>query len=334
MLRVFECFSGYGSQSIALRNIGVDFEVVAISEIDKYAIAAYESIHGPVNNLGDVTKLKISDIPEHDLFTYSFPCTDISLAGRMEGLKKGSGTRSGLLWECEKIIIEKKPKFLLMENVKNLLGKKFIEDFKEWCNLLESHGYKNYFKVLDARDFDVPQNRERIFMVSILGEHKEFKFPEKIQLKKRIVDILDQKVDSKYAISEDMEKKFVSNKNFTNDNLNEIESSEIRQIGFLKKSENGKKHQSNTIYDGRCVARTLMACDYKSPLLIMLDGKIRKLSPKEYFRLMGLNEDDIEKIQKAKISPTQQYKMAGNSIVVPVLEGIFKEMLGRKQDEL
>lgn len=88
-LRVFEAFSGYGSQSIALRNIGVPYEVVAISEIDKYAIQAYESIHGKVNNLGDISKIKVEDIPEHDLFTYSFPCQDISVAGNMRGIKKG-----------------------------------------------------------------------------------------------------------------------------------------------------------------------------------------------------------------------------------------------------
>lgn len=114
-LRVFEAFSGYGSQSIALRNISVEYEVVAISEIDKYAIKAYESIHGETNNLGDISKIKVEDVPEHDLFTYSFPCVDISVAGRQEGLKKGK-TRSGLLYECERIIEHYKPKYLLMEN--------------------------------------------------------------------------------------------------------------------------------------------------------------------------------------------------------------------------
>lgn len=117
-LRVFEAFAGYGSQSIALRNIGIDYEVVAISEIDKYAIKAYESIHGKVNNLGDISKINVEDIPDHDLFTYSFPCQDISVAGKQASLEENSGTRSSLLWECKKIIEGKKPKYLLMENVK------------------------------------------------------------------------------------------------------------------------------------------------------------------------------------------------------------------------
>ena len=145
-LRVFEAFSGYGSQSMALRNIGVDYEVVAISEIDKYAIQAYEAIHGKVNNLGNISKIEVKDIPDHDLLTYSFPCTDISIAGLKKGLEEGK-TRSGLLWECKKIIENKKPKYLLMENVKNLLSKKFKPDFNKWCEWLEKQGYKNYYKV-------------------------------------------------------------------------------------------------------------------------------------------------------------------------------------------
>ena len=119
-LRVLEAFSGVGSQRMALRNLGINHEVVAIAEIDKYAIKSYEAIHGETFNLGDVSQVEIEDIPNHDLFTYSFPCQDISVAGNGLGLDEGSGTRSGLLWECQKIIAGKKPKYLLLENVKNL----------------------------------------------------------------------------------------------------------------------------------------------------------------------------------------------------------------------
>ena len=150
-IRVFEAFSGYGSQSIALRNIGVDYEVVAISEIDKYAIKAYEAIHGKTNNLGDISKIDIKDIPKHDLFTYSFPCQDISVAGRQMSLEEGSGTRSSLLWECKKIIEHCKPKYLLMENVKNIISKKHKPYFDKWLDYLESLGYTNYWKVLKHR---------------------------------------------------------------------------------------------------------------------------------------------------------------------------------------
>ena len=159
-LKVFEAFSGYGSQSIALRNLGISHKVVAISEIDKYAIKAYEAIHGPTLNLGDISKIKVEDIPEHDIFTYSFPCQDLSVAGKQAGLHKG--TRSGLLYECEKIIEHCRPKYLLLENVKNLVGKKFKPQFDEWLDYLESLGYTSYWKVLNAKDYGIPQNRESI----------------------------------------------------------------------------------------------------------------------------------------------------------------------------
>ena len=146
-LRVFEAFAGYGSQSIALRNIGVPYEVVAISEIDKYAIKAYEAIHGSTYNMGDISKINVEDIPKHDLFTYSFPCQDISVAGKQAGITEG--TRSGLLYECQKIIEHCKPKYLLLENVKKLVGKKFKADFDKWLDYLEGLGYTNYWKVLN-----------------------------------------------------------------------------------------------------------------------------------------------------------------------------------------
>lgn len=171
MLRVFEAFAGIGTQRMALRNLGIPHEVVAISEIDKFAIKSYEAIHGPVNNLDDISKINPDTIPDHDLFTYSFPCQDISVAGKQAGLDINSGTRSGLLWECQKVIATKKPKYLLMENVKNLVGKKHKPNFDKWLDWLDSQGYTNYWQVLNAKDYGIPQNRERVFCVSILGEH-------------------------------------------------------------------------------------------------------------------------------------------------------------------
>lgn len=190
-IRVFEAFSGYGSQSLALRNIGVPYEVAAISEIDKYAIQAYYALHDKdIPNLGDISKIKIEDIPDHDLFTYSFPCQDISVSGRQEGIIRGQ-TRSGLLYECERIIENCKPKYLLMENVKNLVGKKFKSQFDEWLQYLERLGYTNYWQVLNAKDYGIPQNRERVFVISVLGEHNTYEFPNGFKLTKCIRDILN-----------------------------------------------------------------------------------------------------------------------------------------------
>ena len=197
MLTVFEAFAGVGSQRMALQNLGIPHEVVGISEIDKFAIQSYQAIHGDCPNYGDVSKLDPKTLPDFDLFTYSFPCQDLSVAGQGKGLVKGQ-TRSGLLYECEKIIEVKRPKYLLLENVKNLVGKKFKPQFDEWLRYLESLGYTNYWKVLNAKDFDVPQNRERVFVVSILGQHKYYQFPQPLASQRRIKDILESTVDDKY----------------------------------------------------------------------------------------------------------------------------------------
>ena len=209
MIKVFEAFAGYGSQSMALRRLGIDFEVVGISEIDKYAIQAYMAVHGDTPNYGDISKIDWSSVPDFDFLTYSFPCTDISTAGQQKGLAEGSGTRSRLLWECRKAIEAKRPKYLLMENVKNLVSKKFTPYLKEWLRFLEGQGYSNYTKVLNAKDFGVPQNRERVFMVSILGE-ASFHFPKPFTLEKRLKDVLEKDVDESFYLSEKIVKTFLA----------------------------------------------------------------------------------------------------------------------------
>ena len=450
MIRVFETFAGYGSQSIALRNLGIEHEVVAISEIDKYAIKAYEAIHGSTNNLGDICKINPSDIPDHDLFTYSFPCQDLSVAGKQAGL--GKETRSGLLYECEKIIEAKKPKYLLLENVKNLVSKKFKPQFDEWLKYLEGLGYTNYWKVLNAKDYGVPQNRERVFVVSILREHKPYEFANKTPLDKCIADILEDEVDGKYYLPDDRVKKMLLT---YKDNYKKKNSNEIQQINYPKFSQqrvyscngisptiaagnNGggkepckillekhkpyefpkpipldkciadiledevdekyyinkpfhlvnKGHQAELDIKGQDCIKRAYTTDKIAPTLTTMQGgmrepkiltlpciaasrgryiknpssegigntteqklefntksisntittvqkdnylveqtyRIRKLTPRECFRLMGLHDDDIDKIQATGISNTQQYKMAGNSIVVDVLEAIFKNL--------
>lgn len=208
-IRVFEAFAGYGSLSMALSRLGIDFEVVGISEIDKYAIQAYMAVHGDTPNYGDISKIDWSSVPDFDFLTYSFPCTDISTAGQQKGLAEGSGTRSSLLWECRKAIEAKRPKYLLMENVKNLVSKKFTPYLKEWLRFLEGQGYSNYTKVLNAKDFGVPQNRERVFMVSILGE-ASFHFPKPFTLEKRLKDVLEKDVDESFYLSEKVVNTFLT----------------------------------------------------------------------------------------------------------------------------
>ena len=315
MLRVFESFSGYGSQSIALRNLGIEYEVVAISEIDKYAIKAYEAIHGPTNNLGDICKINPSNIPDHDLFTYSFPCQDLSVAGKQAGL--GKGTRSGLLYECEKIIEAKKPKYLLLENVKNLVSKKFKPQFDEWLEYLEGLGYTNYWKVLNAKDYGVPQNRERVFVVSILGNHKPYKFADKIPLDKCIADILEDEVDEKYYLSKEV--------GYIEIDLPCIAASRGRNPENPSDRTAGAPTEQRLEFNTKGTSNTITTVQ-KDNYVVETTYRIRKLTPRECFRLMGMRDDDIDKIQGAGISNSQQYKLAGNSIVVDVLETIFRNL--------
>lgn len=209
MIRIFEAFAGYGSQSLALERLKKDypdfeFEVVGISEIDKYAIQAYNALHPGITNYGDISKIEWEKVPDFDLLTYSFPCTDISNAGQQKGFEEGSGTRSSLLWECRKAIIAKKPKYLLMENVKALVSKKFFPMLKNWIRELQEYGYTNFMQVLNAKDYGVPQNRERVFMVSILDENAKYEFPEPFPLEKRLKDVLEDEVDEKYYLCDKM----------------------------------------------------------------------------------------------------------------------------------
>ena len=324
MIRVFEAFAGYGSQSIALRNLGIEHEVVAISEIDKYAIQVYEAIHGPVLNLGDICKINPKDIPQHDLFTYSFPCQDLSVAGKQAGL--GKGTRSGLLYECEKIIEHCRPKYLLLENVKNLVSKKFKPQFDEWLDYLESLGYTNYWKVLNAKDYGVPQNRERVFVVSILGEHKPYEFP-KPETTRDIRKYLDDVKNEDLTISEKF-KQQIKNTNFKKDRYKvdtfnlingSIEGFRIMDYRY----DEGLRIRKNNL----CPTLTTKGLgSLSSTPIIYNNGDFRFLSAREYLKLMGMRDNDIDKIQEAGISNTQQYKMAGNSIVINVLEAIFKNL--------
>ena len=209
-LTVVELFAGYGSQRMALERLKrdfppFDFKVLAIAEIDRYALAAYEAVHGDCLNLGSVTDIDWAEHPELKglgLLTYSFPCQDISTAGKQRGFEKGSNTRSGLLWECERAISVLRPKYLLMENVAAIMQKKFLPNFREWQECLEGYGYTNFTALLNSKDFGCPQNRLRCFMVSILGE-ASFEFPKPFPLEKRLRDVLEENVDESYYLRDE-----------------------------------------------------------------------------------------------------------------------------------
>lgn len=217
MLNVLSLFSGIGAFEKALTNLGIEHNVVAYCEIDKYASKAYSLIHDiPESlNLQDVTKVDDFDILDDvDLITYGFPCQDISNAGKQRGFtdEEGNRTRSGLFFEALRIIEAYKPKFAIAENVKALTSKKFTEEFKIVLESLEEAGYNNYWQVLNAKNYGIPQNRERVFIISIRKDiDKGFKFPEPIPLELKLKDILEDNVDDKYYLSEKTLDYFIKN---------------------------------------------------------------------------------------------------------------------------
>ena len=305
---------------------------MGISEIDKYAIKSYNAIYGETRNYGDISKVERLDYA--DLWTYGFPCQDISLAGQLKGIVKGE-TRSGLLYEVQRLLAQAQsddalPKYLIMENVKNLVGKKFRPDFEGWLGWLDELGYNNYWKVLNAVDYGIPQNRERVFCVSIRKDiDTGYTFPSSVESDTVLMDKLEpvEDIDEKYFLSSEcVKRRFTKNQineekgygfkfspvereeakiattvttiptrdtanhitekgvsSILEDNVDEryylsdemssklIEKPTdgiVRQVGYIKKSENGIQHQSNTVYDPKGAARTLTACDYKSPMMI------------------------------------------------------------------
>ena len=219
-IRLIELFAGYGSQAMALKRIGAKFEHYRVVEFDKYAIASYNAVHGTDFPTMDITKVHAEDLNICGtetftyLLTYSFPCTDLSVAGKQAGMSKGSGTRSGLLWEVERILTEIRdsngelPQILFMENVPQVHGKKNINDFEKWLGFLESLGYTNYWQDLNAKNYGVAQNRNRCFMFSFLGNYS-YDFPQPIPLKKKLKDYLEDNADEKYYINNEKADKLI-----------------------------------------------------------------------------------------------------------------------------
>ena len=208
-MNIFSLFSGIGAFEKALTRMNIPHDLIGFSEIDKYAVKSYCAVHSvdESKNLGDITKIDETALPKNiDLITYGFPCQDISLAGKQKGLfnEDGTQTRSGLFFEALRIIEAIKPRVAIAENVKNLTSKKFAEQFKIVLESLEDAGYTNYYKVLNAKDYGIPQNRERVFIVSIRKDidNGTFKFPEGFPLELRLKDMLEDEVDEKFYLKD------------------------------------------------------------------------------------------------------------------------------------
>lgn len=325
MLNVLSLFSGIGAFEKALTNLKIPYNLLAYCELDKHASKSYSAIHGiPENmNLRDVTKVDWLDIDEIiDLITYGFPCQDISIAGEQKGFvdKDGKRTRSGLFFEALRIIEDFNPKFAIAENVKALTSKKFANEFRIVLESLDAAGYNNYFAVLNSKDCGIPQNRERVFIISIRKDIDiGFIFPDPVPLTLKLKDLLEDEVDEKYYL----EGKFTEMVKI-NENYSELIGGTIGKMTDIYRR----------CYDENGIAPTLHTCPggNTEAKIYRSDGRVRKLVPIEYFKLMGFTVEDYKKASNAGISNTQLYKQAGNSIVVNVLEAIFNS-LGERYEE-
>ena len=252
-IRLIELFAGVGSQAMALRDIGADFEHYKVVEFDKYAIKSYNAIHGTDFEPMDITKIIGSDLGISDtdkycyIMTYSFPCQDLSVAGKQKGMTKGSGTRSGLLWEVERLLneVENLPQVLLMENVPQVHSKANMPDFQKWIDFLESKGYSNYWQNLNAKNYGVAQNRNRCFMVSILGDYT-YDFPNPIPLEKTMKDYLEDEVDGKYYINNEKAQKLIQ-KLIDNGTLENTILDRQTDVALTEQSANQLKEKSQTV---------------------------------------------------------------------------------------
>lgn len=270
MIKLLSLFSGIGAFETALRRGGHEYQLIGYCEIDKYAANAYSQIHGVSEelNLCDVTKVNTVLMDDVDLITYGFPCQDISAAGKQRGFedKDGNRTRSGLFFEALRIIEETRPLYAIAENVKALTSKKFEKEFKTVLDSLDGAGYNNYWAVLNAKDYGIPQNRERVFIVSIRKDIDKdgFKFPEKMPLNIRVKDILENNVDEKFYINTDKAKELI--KKFVEKNqINEIDQNpKIQWCG----SYNG--HQSGNVVYERGICNCIDVAGHVEPQKIMI----------------------------------------------------------------
>lgn len=202
-LEILELFGGIGALTKAFKRLGIPFHIADYVEIDKYAVASYNAMNGTNFEPQDICEwnkdLKV------DLIMHGSPCQDFSLAGLNKGGDEGSGTRSSLMYETIRIVEKLKPKYVIWENVKNVISKKHIHNFNNYIDRMNELGYTSYYQVLNAKDYGIPQNRERVFTISIRKDiDKSFAFPPAQELKLKLKDMLEDEVDEKYYLSEKM----------------------------------------------------------------------------------------------------------------------------------
>ena len=266
MIKFLSLFSGIGAPEQALKNIGIEYELVGFSETDKFAIKSYCNVHNVSEDLslGDITKIDISSLPtDIDLITHGSPCQDFSIAGQQKGGDKGTGTRSSLMWATVDIVKHCRPKVVLWENVKNLLSKNHRHNFDGYLEVMEQLGDNNYYQVLNAKDYGIPQNRERVFTVSIRKDvDKGYTFPKQQELTLRLKDILEDQVDEKYYISTCKMQQLIENLDGKLDLSKQV-------IGTCHKRNDLSRSTRDRVYNVEKNAPTLTATMYKDSIKIL-----------------------------------------------------------------
>lgn len=340
-IRLMSLFSGYDSQMLAFKYLGIDVEHYRTVEFNKYAVQSLNDIHNTNFSVQDITKINgdylgVEDTDKYTyVMTYSAPCTDISLAGKRAGMSKESGTRSANIWEVGRLLHECKelPQILIMENVPEIVNEC---SWKNWVLLLENLGYSSYCQFLNAKNYGIPQNRERCFMVSILGNYN-YNFPKGFELKYRLKDLMENNVDESFCLSDKFlnyclgvnqkKSKFPRKKRF----LQSLQMTNEKDIATTISTNAGNRPVDNFILkDNGIIGSTHFNPYYKKNL------QIRKLTPKECFKLMGVKPSDYDKLT---VSKTQKYIQAGNSIVTTCLMAIYSQLFNgvdyrKKIDEL
>jgi DNA (cytosine-5)-methyltransferase 1 len=386
-MKILELFSGYGTASFALKRLGIPYEIIGFSDIDKYANQCFFQNHwrnikplrfsnNPQRQLGDVKLINPNDLEDFDLLTAGFPCQAFSNAGKMQG---ELDPRGSLFYEIIRIAEVKKPKYMLLENVKGLTCKKFKDTFDKILSELDRIGYHVHWKVLNSKDFGIPQSRARVWFVCFREQedYDKFKFPEQEELKIFIKDILESEVDKKYYLSPLLQERFAKYLEEKNRivNLQPRQGKGIGGKGIISKNDGttycvdqtcgqgivsvqmanmnrGKipydpnnsemgfqlnkepisftikqaQHEflvANCIKVGGLPTKPEHYYEKKHSNIAGVSGALRRLTPKECFRLMGFLNDEIN---LEGLSDTQRYKLAGNGQDVNMVTKIFERM--------
>lgn len=337
-LKLFECYAGYGGAAFGLQKANINFKTVGFSEIKKSAIELYNLNHPNIKNYGDINKIKPKELPDFDIITGGFPCQDVSMAG-LRDLSKG---RTNTVFKMLEIIKVKKPKYCLLENVKGVLSMLDGQLIKEIVRQLKNIGYAVSYECLNSKNYGVPQNRERVWIVCELNKTPFgfTPFPKKETETLFVEDILEDKVGEEYYITNKQylfAKEYLKKRNGQNisNNINKPISmcltarGQKRSLHDVNLIIHSKQPRTNT--SGKGGSGHLMKndgytyCLYsKNSQYLEYNKKLRVLTPRECFRLMGFFNDEIN---LNGISKNQLWEAAGNGWDVNLVSKIFSKWL-------